>query len=421
MVEGDNGELRSIAWSEIFPWLCIFRTFRLAISLRVLVFSAAGALLTVSGWALLAWVFEGDPAVIENSPWLDQYRSCPWTSLTTVGSNEASLPGTSLLSETGVVGSDPFFRVWTMLGSPLHGVFSTGPSVSSLACLAICGLWAVAIWAFFGAAITRIAAVQLASDERVGWGAAIRHARSKWLAYFSAPLFPVLGIVLAGLPAFFLGWLLRLDIGVLLVALAWPMLLIFGLLMAILSLGLVFGWPLMWSTISAEGTDSFDALSRSYAYVFQRPLHYLFYAVVAALFGVLGWLLVSHFAAAVIDLSWWAASWGAGSERADLIVARGTEGLGGIGGAGATLIRFWNGCVSLLAVGFLFGYFWTASTAIYFLLRRDVDATEMDEVFLDSDRSEETFGLPTMTTDEAGAPVVEDDIPEVEPDTTNGD
>jgi len=33
--------------------------------------------------------------------------------------------------------------------------------------------------------------------------------------------------------------------------------------------------------------DSFDALSRSYAYVFQRPLHYLFYALVAAVFGAL--------------------------------------------------------------------------------------------------------------------------------------
>ena len=52
--------------------------------------------------------------------------------------------------------------------------------------------------------------------------------------------------------------------------------------MALLLLGLAFGWPLMWATISTEGTDSFDALSRSYAYVFQRPLRYLFYVVVRA-------------------------------------------------------------------------------------------------------------------------------------------
>ena len=83
--------------------------------------------------------------------------------------------------------------------------------------------------------------------------------------------------------------------------------------MALLLLGLIFGWPLMWATISTEGTDSFDALSRTYAYVFQRPLRYLFYAVVAALLGWLGWLLVENFAAAVVWLALWAASWGSGA------------------------------------------------------------------------------------------------------------
>ena len=29
----------------------------------------------------------------------------------------------------------------------------------------------------------------------------------------------------------------------------------------------------MWSTIAAERTDAFDAVSRGYAYAFQRPLH----------------------------------------------------------------------------------------------------------------------------------------------------
>ena len=66
------------------------------------------------------------------------------------------------------------------------------------------------------------------------------------------------------------------------------------------------------------------------------------------------------------------------------------------------LIRFWAGCVKLLAVGYLFSYFWTAATAIYFLLRRDVDATEMDEVFLDADQSEPSPELPIIGKDPAG-------------------
>jgi hypothetical protein len=62
--------------------------------------------------------------------------------------------------------------------------------------------------------------------------------------------------------------------------------------------------------------------------------------------------------------------------------------------------------VKLLAVGYSFSYFGVASTAIYYQLRRDVDARETDEVFLDADSSEEKFGLPKLEKDAAGAPEI---------------
>ena len=71
--------------------------------------------------------------------------------------------------------------------------------------------------------------------------------------------------------------------------------------------------------------------------------------------------------------------------------------------AAAALIVFWNGWVKLLAIGYAFSYFAVASTAIYYLLRRDVDARETDEVFLDADGSEQKFGLPRLQKDAAGA------------------
>ena len=187
---------------------------------------------------------------------------------------------------------------------------------------------------------------------------------------------------------------MRANVGLLLGRAALAAGLAAGLLMALLLLGLLFGWPLMWATISAEGTDSFDALSRSYAYTFQRPLHYLFYAAVAGLIGWLGWILVQNFAASVVWMSYWAAGWGCGADQIDLII-NGGNGLSS-SAARAGLIRFWAGCVKLLAVGYLFSYFWTAATAIYFLLRRDVDATEMDEVYLDADASEPDTALPAV-------------------------
>ena len=44
----------------------------------------------------------------------------------------------------------------------------------------------LAVWAIFGGAITRIAAVQLARREKIGMIDALRFAQKKFAAYFSA-------------------------------------------------------------------------------------------------------------------------------------------------------------------------------------------------------------------------------------------
>ena len=274
-----------------------------------------------------------------------------------------------------------------------QGLLQTGLSMRGIASVLLCGLLSAAIWAFFGGAICRIGVVQLAAGEQVGLGAALRYACRKWPSYFSAPLMPVGGVLLATVPVFILGLIMH-AVGLWLGIFFWPLALAAGLLMTLLLAGLLFGWPLMWATISAEGTDSFDALSRSYAYTFQRPLHYLFYVAVAAVIGGLGWLVVQNFAAGVVWMSYWAAGWGCSASQLERM-------LGESKGISVTFIHFWAGCVKLLAVGYLFSYFWTAAAAVYLLLRRDVDATEMDEVFLDADADEERFGLPTIATDEA--------------------
>ncbi|MBN2475892.1 MAG: hypothetical protein JXB62_14870 [Pirellulales bacterium] len=422
MLENDNGTLRAVAWTEVCPWLNLVRAFRMAISFRVLPLAAVAVLLMLCGWAMFGHVFSIDA---EAEPWMQPQGGSPWLAIDTAVADRPEMPkvpnvadGDRLaLAPTAWTAFDPLLGTWAHLSRPLWAALvSPEAKPSYLACLLLCGLWSLAIWAFFGGAISRMTAVQLACDERVGWAAAMRYACSKWASYFAGPLFPLIGVLLAALPAFVLGLLIWAGgFGVLLAALLWPLVLLAGLVMATLLLGLVFGWPLMWGTISTEGTDCYDALGRCYAYVFRRPLHYLFYAIVAALIGALGWLLVRSFAAGVIGLTYGAAGWLAGGDQIGAIL-EGSDSLGPVGGVGAALIRLCAGCVKLLAVGYVYGYFWTASTAIYLLLRRDVDATEMDEVFLDEDASEESYGLPPLGTDEAGAPIANDDIPEVEPE-----
>ena len=296
-----------------------------------------------------------------------------------------------------------------MLSSPFRFLFEVkewNVTIALFTYLLLCGLWAVIVWSLFGGAITRIAALWFTREDRLSFRRALLGwAVFKWPAYVGGPLFPLVGVLLAVIPIAILGILLKLDLGVLLLGIVWPLVLACGFFLAILLVGLLFGWPLMWPTISAEGTDSFDALSRSYSYTYQRPVHYLFYAAVAGILGMLAWVVVIIFANGVISYSYWAASWGSGGQRMEDIRAY-AEGVLTLPQDASTMfhfgincIAFWVNVVKIVAVGFLFSYFWSAATYIYFLLRQSVDATEMDEVAVEEET--ENFGLPPLTNEGA--------------------
>ncbi len=129
-------------------------------------------------------------------------------------------------------------------------------------------------------------------------------------------------------------------------------------------------------------------------------------------------MAVALFAAATIGLGAWGTSWLCGSDVAPVAIPDYRWGgllvggldtparifdphaLGTVGQAGLKLIGFWVDVVVTLAMGFAFSYFWTSTTAIYFLLRRHVDATELDEVYLPEER--QPYGLPPLEPDSAG-------------------
>ncbi len=425
--------VREIAWLDVFPWLLLVRAFRISIQTGHLLLASAGVLLTVIGWWALAQVFGGTQEQPLAS-WLPAYQSCPWRD--PGESAEAAwlgiepeervesprlVPDRALLPahpvwqvgppRLGYYPGNPFLGAWQQLRAPFRQLFDRDLGVAGLAFLLLCCLWAAAVWALFGGAITRRAALQFGREESIGLKSAVRYAAGKWRSYFAAPLLPLFGVLIFACPALALGALMRIDLGLLAAAVVWPLAILASIVMALLLLALLFGWPLMWPTISTEGTDSFDALSRSWSYVYHRPLHYLFYAAVVTVLGGLGWLFVAYFAEWVIYLPLWAASWTAGNERmtelermSELIALGSSDDLSMLSRWGVQCLLFWIGCVRLLALGFVYSYFWTASTGIYFLLRRDDDGTDLDDVHLE--QADQAYGLPPLETDAAGVPTV---------------
>jgi hypothetical protein len=314
-------------------------------------------------------------------------------------------------------------------------------------------LWTLAVWGFFGGAITRMAAVQVARNEKIGMREALRFAKERFQSFFSAPVFP---LIFLGILTFFLilfglfSGLIPIVGDVLIAGLLWPIVIILGLVMAVVLVGLV-GWPLMNPTISTEGSDSFDALSRSYSYVYQAPWHYLFYTGVSLAYGAVLIFFVGLMGSLMVYLGEWGvnqtpflSSSVAASDREptylfvyaptsfgwrDLLLhsshfAKEEVAVTPTGGLrksyemtkdymdnmkpwnyiGAFLVSVWLYLLFLLVVGFGYSFFWTASTIIYLLMRHKVDDTDMDEIHLEEEETEEPFGKD-MTAAPTTAPV----------------
>jgi hypothetical protein len=288
-------------------------------------------------------------------------------------------------------------------------------------------LWTLATWAFFGGAITRMAAVQVARKEKIGMGEALRFTRTRLVSYFSAPLVPLAGVVVFVILLILFGLVHLIPAfgDIVVDGIGWPLVLLAGLIMAVILVGLV-GWPMMYATISTEGSDSFDALSRSYSYVLTNPWQYIWYSLVALAYGAVVVFFVGFMGSLMIYLGKWGVSqtpfisnahrepeylfiyaptsfgWRELLIQGSTVVDINGNPLPGNtlywwNSMGAGMVAFWLGLAFLMIIGFGYSYFWSASTIIYLLMRRKVDDTDIDEVYLEEDESEEAY--------KAGAPV----------------
>ena len=104
-------------------------------------------------------------------------------------------------------------------------------------------------WSLFGTAITRHAAVTMIGEESPGFLGGLRFGVSRWPSSFNSVAFVLLGVAVLSLPGAVLGLLMRADWGLAIAGVIWPLVLAGALVLAILVVGLVAGWPLMVAAV----------------------------------------------------------------------------------------------------------------------------------------------------------------------------
>jgi hypothetical protein len=282
------------------------------------------------------------------------------------------------------------------------------------------------VWSTFGGAISRIAAVHVADEGRkLSIRQGLSFSISKFLSFLSAPLIPLLIVLLIGIALAAAGGLLfalRLNI---VVGLAFFLALAAGIVMTLVLLGTIGGFGLMYPTIAVEGSDSFDAISRSFSYVYARPWRMLFYTLVALVYGALTFLFVRLFIWLTLLLThyfvgmWvlrdaepgfglWETMFPTPQNYWNLPYDVPFALLSSYSAATAFFIAFWNYLLIAMLGAFAISFYFSANTIIYYLMRREVDATEMDDVYLEQPEDDfvETPAAPAtaVTVQSASAP-----------------
>ncbi|QDU09571.1 hypothetical protein [Gimesia aquarii] len=396
-----------IPYKTIFPWLHLFRIFRLAVDFQKIMLASAAFLLLLLGNQLFNTLPFAPPQQVRDAEQLlpqniqfypqtsDRFLQQRLNSIKILGENSNYTIFHELNERTLLEPMSSFTR-------PVFTLFNVGTNWSSLAYATTQLLWAVIVWSLFGGAITRIAAIQFAQDEHIGLRAALRFSSKRILSLVSAPLLPFAGM------GFF--WVLCLLIGLLgyipgagevIVSLFWGLAYLFAFVMSLILLVTLAGWPLMMATISVEDSDGFDGLSRIFSYLFGRIWYFLWLVIVTLCYGAVCLFFVELLLTFITYLSYWGVTWGLSDDTTNQLFMPNQNSLA------RTITLGWGKVLSILFSGFIISFFWSANTVIYFLLRKCDDGTPIDHIYNADADEEQAADLPLAGVAKSGEPVIE--------------
>ena len=401
--------------SLLFPK--IFQTFRMAIQpTKLIITFSALAVICLAGWIMdfsktVGVVRDSEGKIVQTE--LQIYMSNP--------DPDAVRSAIERLEENGDR-SGVFSTLWQFAATKFQGAvdsvfaFNVPGVVGNIAdCFKAVVGWALryhflyciiffvielAVISIAGGSLCRIAALQFAQGEKPGLTEALRFSTKRFTSFFTAPLAPVGIIIFIGVFIVLLGLVGNIPrAGELIVGICTPLALIAGALIAIVLIGAVVGFNLMFPSVAYDGSDCFDAISRSFSYVYAKPWRMGFYTVIAAIYGAICYTFVRFFAFLLLWVTHWplqlgvwgndklAAIWSEPHFR-DLLVPPDWGALNWSQSIAAFLIYLCSLAVVGLLAAFIISFYFSANTIIYSLMRNKVDNTALDDIYTPPDEVE---------------------------------
>ena len=226
-------------------------------------------------------------------------------------------------------------------------------------------LWTVGVWGLLGGVLARRSVIELATISSSSWIEAWKLVGSRWLSILRSVTLPWLLILAMLFPTWILGLIARLgDVGLWIANLGLVVLIPFMVGVAWLLVQSFIGFPLSLCAIVTERkADAFDGFSRSAAYLLQRP-----FTVIA---GVAVGMLIMTTVGSLLSWSF---------ELAQRFFA---DNMLWVSGRDSMTQTDWSRViVQKIGQSFAASFFWTASAALYLMLRNEVDMTDFDDLDL---------------------------------------
>ncbi len=247
-----------------------------------------------------------------------------------------------------------------------------------------------------GGAICRSAALEFARGEKPGLTESLGFGLKKFKSLVTAPL--VLTAITAGFGAivYLAGLLGNIPYaGELFIALTLAAALVFGLLTLLFLIGSIAGANLIFPVIAYEGSDGYDAISRSFCYLYTHPWWMFCYTAIAAAFGTISYLFVRLFAFGLLITTYTLIDLGIFNQpelpgklariwaKPDFfnLVGQNAGPAGLTESAAAFIIYITVLLVVGLVVAFVISFYFCSSTIIYALMRRKVDDIDMSRIY----------------------------------------
>jgi len=432
MVSGN--EYSKLTDEPLFPK--IFQTFRMSIQPTKFIISfAALAVISLAGWLMdysktvrIARNSNGETMLTE----LQSYMINP-TQIKSFIEDYNQGPGDGVFFTLWHFGSEKYHNIlkelfelnFTSIATNTADCFTAlrwALRYHTLYCIIFIAI-ILAVTSIAGGAICRISALQVARGEKPGLTEALRFSIKRFTSFVTAPLAPVTIIIFIGIFILLLGLIGNIPrAGELIVGLGMPLALFAGFLITVVVIGTIAGFNLMFPAVAYDGSDCFDAISRSFSYIYARPWRMLSYTSIAIVYGSICYIFVRFFAFLSLLISHWflrLSLWAKnGSQEINklesiwpepefmklLVDPSNLNTVNWTEKVAAFLVYIFLLVVIGLVVSFVINFYFSANTIIYSLLRKKVDNTAMEDIYTPTDAAE-----------------IEPAAPEAEPDSPQTD